>query len=81
MMNLLRKSVSTRAFSNSISIFDTLEYKQMQAYLLNGKYDKADKLISNLRRLNTILEPDEQLFLLKQRYQVLLHLSPKDAEM
>ena len=63
------------------TIQSSLEYKQMQMYLFNDKFVKADQLLSTILELNSLMDPTVNVFLMKQRYQILININPLQAEM
>ena len=59
----------------------SLEFTQLQAYLANDKFEKADRMLASLLELDAYFDPQIRVYLLKLRYQVQLSLNPKQAEM
>jgi hypothetical protein len=53
----------------------------MQMYLFNDKFQKADRLMSTILELNSVVDPTVSVYLMKQRYQILINLNPLQAEM
>lgn len=51
-------------------VMNTLEYKQMQMYMLNKKFQKADRMLNSIFQKVKMADPLVQVFLLKQKYQL-----------
>ena len=62
-------------------LVESLEYKQMQVYMANNKFEKANRMLQTIINLNSFFEPQVRVFIMKQQYQIQLQLNQKEAEM
>ena len=46
-------------------LVESLEYKQMQVYMANNKFEKANRMLQTIINLNSFFEPQVRVFIMK----------------
>ena len=46
-------------------LVESLEYKQMQVYMANNKFEKANRMLQIIINLNSFFEPQVRVFIMK----------------